>query len=169
MSSIRYNWPQEIIKILKKFGFGSIFQKNSKFLLYLVQILIFFWLTWKIKYFLILKIKQPNWYFNRQYYTKPEFELAYKDYLFKFVNFLNPSLIRTDKRIDAIFEIEKKFSSVFIILEFFSLVLIHFYFYFKFQTDENLKRNLTYKNFTIKQLTIKIPNVIIFFILLVRK
>jgi len=86
-------------------------------------------IKYKIIFFSFSKIKQPNWYFNRQYYTKPEFELAYKDYLFKFVNFLNPSFTRTDKRIDAIFEIEKKFSSVFIILEsLFSLVLIQYIF-----------------------------------------
>ena len=38
-------------------------------------------------------------------------------------------------------------------------------YFFKFQTDENLKRNLTYKNFTIKQLTNQIPNVNLFIFL----
>ncbi len=74
----------------------------------------FFLLILKINFsdLFFFKIKQPSWLFNKQYYNKPEFESAYKDYLFKFVNFLNPDFKREDERIDSIFEIEKQFAMV---------------------------------------------------------
>lgn len=41
-----------------------------------------------------------------------EFELAYKDYLHKYVSFLKPNFARNDKRIDKIYEFEKTLAMV---------------------------------------------------------
>ncbi len=73
----------------------------------------------------ILKIKQPSWFFSKQYYNDEKFEAAYKEYLLKYVTFLNTTTLpEIEKKVDMIFEIEKNLALV--ILHLFLLISLNF-------------------------------------------
>lgn len=61
---------------------------------------------------LILKIKQPGWLFNKHYYSDASFMEAYKDYMRKYIGFLNPSLNNLDKDIDMMIKLETDIAMV---------------------------------------------------------
>ncbi|CAF0711928.1 unnamed protein product [Brachionus calyciflorus] len=86
---------------------------------------------------LILKVKQPNWLFNKQYYNDSGFVKTYKEYAKKYVTFLNSSAANVNEQIDRMFEIEKLIAMNLI--------------------NEDEKRNSTYKNMTIAGLIEEMP------------
>lgn len=89
----------------------------------------------------ILRLKQPSWLFNQQYYVDKKFELAYKEYLTKFASYLNPGLTgRIEDQVSRVFEMEKAIAMM--------------------QVDNSV-RTRDYTNMTIKSLSETIPNVYI--------
>ncbi len=87
----------------------------------------------------VLKLKQPNWLFAKQYYEEEMFASAYMEYLRKFVVYLNPGLEgRVDKEVARIFELERRIA--------------------RLQFDGN-KKAKEYQHMTIRSLSEQIPKV----------
>jgi hypothetical protein len=60
-----------------------------------------------LKILLFFKIKQPSWLFNKIYYNDTNFVTAYKEYMYKYIFYLNESNVDLQNKINKIFELEK--------------------------------------------------------------
>ena len=63
---------------------------------------------------MILKIKQPLWFFNKHYYSDVKFLSAYEEYMSKYVLYLNKNLKaeQINEQISNMIELEKLFAMV---------------------------------------------------------
>lgn len=60
----------------------------------------------------ILRISQPEWFFNKEYLLDGKIMYAYKNYMRSMIYSLSDEKSNLTKQIDRIFEIEKEFSMV---------------------------------------------------------
>ncbi|RNA08869.1 membrane metallo-endopeptidase-like 1, partial [Brachionus plicatilis] len=87
---------------------------------------------------LIIKVQQPRWLFNKEYYNDSNFVKVYKQYIIKYVTYLNNSAERISESVDRMLEIEKTIAMKLV--------------------NEDQKRNSSYKNTTIRGLIKQIPD-----------
>lgn len=108
---------------------------------------------------LILKLKQPSWLFNKQYYNDSNFVNAYKTYMRKYLVNLNSSILNVNESLNRMFDLEKRIGMV--IRDFFYFIRNRdsLNFFPKNLLNEDQKRNSTYKNMTIADLIREIPKV----------
>ncbi|RNA08867.1 neprilysin isoform X2 [Brachionus plicatilis] len=86
----------------------------------------------------ILRLSQPEWFFNKENLLDDKLMQAYKDLMITVVKNLNKENLNLTAGVDKMLEIEQKFAML--------------------QLDDDFRRNSTYKNMTIGQLEKAIPD-----------
>ncbi|RNA08868.1 endothelin-converting enzyme 1-like isoform X1 [Brachionus plicatilis] len=85
----------------------------------------------------IIRLSQPYWFFNKELYNDPSTVSAYKSFMQKIIELFSPNNRDLKNDIEKIYNLEKDFGMK--------------------QIDENLRRNLVHKKFTLRELEIKLP------------
>ncbi|CAF0711920.1 unnamed protein product [Brachionus calyciflorus] len=86
----------------------------------------------------ILRVSQPDWFFNKENLFNDKLMFAYRNLMHSIIQFLNSDNKDLTVDIDQIFELERKFSLL--------------------QLDDEHRRNSTYHNMTIKELATRVPH-----------
>lgn len=82
-----------------------------------------FKLMFNLKQSMLFKIKQPSWLFNKLYYNDTNFVTAYKEYMYKYIFYLNESNVDLQNKINKIFELEKLIAYVLFYLIILKLII----------------------------------------------
>ena len=60
----------------------------------------------------MVKVQQPNWFFEKEYYSNQKVLDAYRTFILSVVENLNPNDSMVYKKVDAMLNLEKKFAEV---------------------------------------------------------
>ncbi len=108
----------------------------------------------------VLRVLQPSWVFNREYLDNKKVMAAYKTLMTTVVQYFVPDA-NISTTIDSMLSIENRFTNVKIKneLESFTIKRIDFFLfvYEQLQINTEIRRNSTYRNFTLAKLAKEVP------------